>query len=87
MKSPHLLVARLTQVSGIAGVLALYYSPLHDSYVGISDRLGLLQQVTSVYFVGMLNNIAVYPSERSVFYREYDDGIYGVTPFFDLHLY
>lgn len=82
MKSPHLLVARLTQVSGIAGVLALYYSPLHDSYVGISDRLGLLQQVTSVYFVGMLNNIAVYPSERSVFYREYDDGIYGVTPFF-----
>lgn len=30
----------------------------------------------------MLNNIAVYPIERDVFYRDYDDRIYGVEAFF-----
>lgn len=44
--------------------------------------MGMLQQFTALYFVGMLNNVAVYPSERAVFYREFDDGIYGVLPFF-----
>lgn len=82
MRSPHLVVARITQVSGVAAIMALYFSPLHNNFAGISNRLGLLQQVTAVYFVGMLNNIAVYPLERSVFYREYDDEVYGVTPFF-----
>lgn len=30
----------------------------------------------------MLNNIATYPIERDVFYRDYEDGIYGVEAFF-----
>jgi hypothetical protein len=30
----------------------------------------------------VLNNIAVYPIERDVFYRDYDDRIYGVEAFF-----
>lgn len=30
----------------------------------------------------MLNNIAVYPLERDVFYRDYDDRVYGVESFF-----
>jgi len=30
----------------------------------------------------MLQNVAVYPHEKAVFYREYDDGTYGVEAFF-----
>lgn len=81
-RSPHLLAARIGQVIGIGGILALFFSPFRDDYIGIMNRLGMLQQITALYFVGMLNNISVYPSERSVFYREYDDGIYDVLPFF-----
>lgn len=44
--------------------------------------MGLLVEIAPLYFVGMLNNIATYPVERDVFYRDYDDGIYGVEAFF-----
>lgn len=84
-RSPHLIAARIGQVAGIAVILALYFAPLKDNYVGITNRLGLTQQMTSLYFVGMLNNMAIYPSERAVFYREYDDGVYGVLPFFAVY--
>lgn len=30
----------------------------------------------------VLQNVAVYPGERDVFYRDYDDRIYGVEAFF-----
>lgn len=81
-RSPHLIAARIGQVAGIAIVLALYFSPLGNGAVGISNHLGLTQQICSLYFVGMLNNMAIYPADRDVFYREYDDGVYGVLPFF-----
>lgn len=84
-RSPHLIAARIGQVVGIAVVLALYFAPIKDGYVGITNRLGLTQEITALYFVGMLNNMAIYPSERSVFYREYDDGVYGVLPFFAVY--
>jgi len=29
----------------------------------------------------MLQNVAVYPIEKDVFYREHDDGTYGVEAF------
>lgn len=44
--------------------------------------MGLLIEIAPLYFVGMLNNIATYPVERDVFYRDYDDRIYGVEAFF-----
>lgn len=82
MRSPHLVAARIGQVAGIAVIIALYFSPLREGYVGVLNRLGLIQEVTALYFVGMLNNMAIYPADRDVFYREYDDGVYGVLPFF-----
>lgn len=81
-RSPQLVAARIGQVAGIAVVLALYFSPLGSGAYGISNQLGLIQEITSLYFVGMLNNMAIYPADRDVFYREYDDGVYGVLPFF-----
>lgn len=81
-RSPHLIAARIGQVAGVGIVIALYFAPLGHGAVSISNHLGLAQQITSLYFVGMLNNMAIYPPDRNVFYREYDDGVYGVLPFF-----
>lgn len=43
---------------------------------------GNLYQLTAITFIGMLNCIAIFPMERSIFYREYVDGIYPPLVFF-----
>ena len=48
----------------------------------VQDRTGILYMITCLGFIGMLNNIAIYPTERNVFYREYVDGGYSVMAFF-----
>lgn len=75
-------IARITNILGIGIILMLFCSPLSNDTVGISNRLGLIQQICSLYFCGMLNNLTSYPSQRNFFYHEYHDGVYGVLPFF-----
>lgn len=81
-RQPDIIIARIMQVVGMGIVLALYFAPLKNDYFAIQNRMGFLVEVAPLYFVGMLNNIAVYPIERDVFYRDYDDRIYGVEAFF-----
>ncbi|CEP60037.1 uncharacterized protein LALA0_S01e01574g [Lachancea lanzarotensis] len=76
------LSARLAQIPGVGIILALFFAPIKHDYASISNRLGLVQQSTALYFTGMLTNLACYPSERNYFYREFDDNVYGITPFF-----
>ncbi|ROW07281.1 hypothetical protein VMCG_03955 [Cytospora schulzeri] len=80
-RQPPLLLARLMQVVGFAVVLTAFYAPLKSDYTSIQNRIGFVQQVASFYFVGMLQNVAVYPAERDVFYREDDDSVYSVESF------
>ncbi|KAF7562072.1 hypothetical protein G7046_g2065 [Stylonectria norvegica] len=80
-RQPNLLLARLMQVIGLALVLALFFSPLHNDYYSVQNRMGFVQEIGAFYFVGMLQNVAIYPSERDVFYREDDDGVYSVEAF------
>lgn len=80
-RQPPLLLARLMQVIGLAIVMAVFYAPLQSDYASIQNRVGFVQQVGAFYFVGMLQNVAVYPAERDVFYREDDDGVYSVESF------
>ncbi|KAL6950965.1 hypothetical protein ACO0QE_000249 [Hanseniaspora vineae] len=83
------LVARLVQVPSMGIILALYFSPLkHRGTSAILNRFGLVQQATSLYFVGMLSNLAIYPGERNFFYNEYQDGVHGgsLLPFFFSYL-
>ncbi|KAH3674487.1 hypothetical protein WICMUC_003325 [Wickerhamomyces mucosus] len=82
IRNPEILVARFTNVLGIAIILAVFSAPLKPTYIGVSDRLGLIQQYSTLYFCGMLNNLTSYPMQRDYFYHEYDDGIYGILPFF-----
>lgn len=69
------------QVIGLGIILALFFSPLKTDYYSIQNRVGVIQQFCSLYFVGMLQNIAIYPNEKAVFYRENDDGAYSVEAF------
>lgn len=81
-RQPDIMIARVMQVVGMGLVLALYFAPLKNNYFAIQNRMGFLVEIAPLYFVGMLNNIAVYPIERDVFYRDFDDRIYGVEAFF-----
>jgi ABC-type multidrug transport system ATPase subunit len=81
-RTPDLIIARIMQVVGLGIVLALFFAPLKNDYFSIQNRMGFLVEIAPLYFVGMLNNIATYPVERDVFYRDYDDRIYGVEAFF-----
>lgn len=81
-RQPDIMIARIMQVVGLGLVLALYFAPLKNDYFAIQNRMGFLVEIAPLYFVGMLNNIAVYPTERDVFYRDYDDRIYSVEAFF-----
>ncbi|KAF8424189.1 ABC transporter [Tirmania nivea] len=81
-RQPHIVITRLMQVLGLAIVLALFFSPLKDDYYSVQNRFGVVQQIISLYFIGMLQNIAHYPNERDTFYKEYSDGAYSTTSFF-----
>jgi ABC-type multidrug transport system ATPase subunit len=81
MRQPPLILARLMQVIGLALVLALFFAPVKNDYYSVQNRMGFVQEIGALYFVGMLQNVAVYPGERDVFYREDDDGVYSVEAF------
>ncbi|KAM3551354.1 hypothetical protein MY1884_007764 [Beauveria asiatica] len=80
-RQPELILARTMQVAGLACVFTLFFAPFKHDYFSVQNRMGYVQQVGAFYFVGMLQNVAVYPAERDVFYREDDDGAYGVDAF------
>ncbi|WYZ43271.1 hypothetical protein EsH8_VI_000970 [Colletotrichum jinshuiense] len=80
-RQPPLLLARIMQVAGLGIVLALFFSPLKNDFYSVQNRMGFVQELGAFYFVGMLQNVAVYPAERDVFYREDDDGVYSVEAF------
>lgn len=80
-RQPQLVLARTMQVVGFAILLTLFFAPLHNDFFSVQNRMGFVQQIGAFYFIGMLQNVAVYPNERDVFYREGDDGLYGVDAF------
>lgn len=81
-RNPPSIVARTTQVLGFSVILTLFFAPLKSDYNSIQTRFGFIQEFVALYFVGMLQNVAVYPDEKAVFYREHDDGAYPVSAFF-----
>ena len=80
-RQPPIVLARIMQVVSLGIVLALFFAPLHNDYPSVQNRMGFVQEITPFYFVGMLQNVAVYPMDRDVFYREDDDEVYSVEVF------
>lgn len=82
----NIVIARTTQVTGLAVILALFFARLHSDQAGIQNRLGLMQQMTALYFTGMLNNLSAYPQQRDYFYEEFNDDVIDLNSFFFSYL-
>ncbi|KIY47464.1 P-loop containing nucleoside triphosphate hydrolase protein [Fistulina hepatica ATCC 64428] len=83
-RQPNLAIARIGQVLGLGTVLALFFAPLGRSYIDASSNIiGAVRECALFYFVGMLQNVALYPIERGVFYKagEHADRAYSVEAF------
>ncbi|WAO90102.1 Hypothetical protein NCS54_00751300 [Fusarium falciforme] len=80
-RQPQLVLARIMQSSGVAIIFTLFFAHLGHDYLSIQTRLGLFQQLGGFYIIGMLTNVAIYPSERDVAYREIGDGAYSLDSF------
>lgn len=82
-RQPNLLTGRITQLVGLGIVLTAFFTPLHNNYYSVQTRVGYIQSMSSMFFVGMLNAIAMYPSERDLYYQESGrDGAYTLASFF-----
>ena len=81
-RNPTAIIARTTQVLGFAIVVTVFFAPLKSDEYSVQSRLGFIQEFSPLYFVGMLQCVAVFPAERDVFYHEHDDGSYSVEAFF-----
>ncbi|KAK6457889.1 ATP-dependent ABC transporter [Scheffersomyces xylosifermentans] len=80
-RAKDVVISRAGQTIFLTIIHTLFFAPLRNSEEGISNRLGLIQEVLNLYFVGLVNNISLYPTEKNLFYQEYKDGIYGVLEF------
>lgn len=59
-RSPNLVLTRLMQVSSFGIILALFYSRLGNDYVAVQNRVGYIQEITPLVFVGMLVRLATF---------------------------
>ncbi|KAK0468631.1 P-loop containing nucleoside triphosphate hydrolase protein [Armillaria novae-zelandiae] len=81
LRQKSLLVVRIGGTLTVAIGIGLYYSPIGHDYASIQSRVGLVQKTLPLFFVGIIQNVAVFPIERDFFYREYNDGVYSVEAF------
>ncbi|KAI1317208.1 hypothetical protein EDD11_008900 [Mortierella claussenii] len=77
-----LYLNRIFQPVFVAIIMTIFFAPLGNTPSDVTSRLGLLQQTSPIVFSGMLNNVAIYPFERDIAYREISDGGYSATSFF-----
>ncbi|KAI7822566.1 P-loop containing nucleoside triphosphate hydrolase protein [Gamsiella multidivaricata] len=73
---------RICQPVIVAIIMTIFFAPLGNGPADVTSRFGLLQQTSPIVFSGMLNNVAIYPFERDIAYREISDGGYSATSFF-----
>ena len=81
-RQPNAMISRIVQVAAFGLIMTIWFARLGNNYVDVQNRVGFVQEITALMFVGMLNNISVYVDERNVFYKEFEDRVYRVEPFF-----
>ncbi|CCH46552.1 Pleiotropic drug resistance protein [Wickerhamomyces ciferrii] len=81
MRSPDVLWCRLAQLIGLGVIHALYFSPLKNNSESIMNRLGLIQEVLNLYFIGLINCITAFPIQKETFYQEFEDNTYSPLTF------
>jgi hypothetical protein len=53
-RNPNLVLTRIMQVSCFGIILALFYSRLGNDYIAVQNRVGYIQEITPLLFVGLL---------------------------------
>ncbi|KAI8894891.1 P-loop containing nucleoside triphosphate hydrolase protein [Globomyces pollinis-pini] len=81
-REPTILLSRILQVVSLGIIQALFFTPQGNDQASVQNRLGILQQSNSVLFVGLLNCVAAFPTEKAVLFYEYNDRAYSVESFF-----
>jgi len=85
-REPEAMVGRTSQGLFLGLICALFFTPIGNDQLAIQSLVGCIFFVSSIAFIGVLNNIAMFPTERNVFYREYMDesvvGGYTVLSFY-----
>ena len=64
-RNPPSIIARTTQVLGFGVILTLFFAPLKSDYYSVQSRLGFIQEFGALYFIGMLQNVAVSHESQS----------------------
>ncbi|KAI9316551.1 P-loop containing nucleoside triphosphate hydrolase protein [Zopfochytrium polystomum] len=81
-RQPGLVSGWLVQVGFLAVVLTMYFVHLGNNQTSVTSLIGLMLQTSSVVFIGMLNNLAIYPQELLLFRFEHQDNAYSTDAFF-----
>ncbi|KAF9116562.1 hypothetical protein BGX27_001418 [Mortierella sp. AM989] len=82
LRQKGLYFNRILQPVFVGLIMCIFFAPLGNEQNDVLGRFGLLQQTAPIVFAGMLNNVAIYPFERDIAYREISDGGYSPTSFF-----
>ncbi|KAI8892529.1 P-loop containing nucleoside triphosphate hydrolase protein [Globomyces pollinis-pini] len=81
-RQPMVVISRVMQIISLAFIEAIFLLKQGYSQTSVQNRLGAIQQILSVIFVGLLNCVASFPSEKQTFLHDHADRIYSVEPFF-----
>jgi len=86
IRDTNIIIARAAQVLGMGVILTFFFTRLKHDVLSVQNRFGVIQQMVSLYFSGMLNNMTGYPKERDYFYNEYSDDVVSISSFFFSYL-
>jgi ABC-type multidrug transport system ATPase subunit len=53
-RSPNIVLTRIMQVASFGIILVLFYARLGNDYVSVQNRVGYIQEINALVFIGML---------------------------------
>ncbi|KAG8951402.1 hypothetical protein FRC04_006173 [Tulasnella sp. 424] len=82
-RQPPVFWMRLYQTPLLACIMLMIYQRLKYGPTGGQDRMGFVLEIISpLAFVGVLNNVAVFPADRDIFFHEVrTSGAYSASTF------
>ncbi|KAF2072567.1 hypothetical protein CYY_006116 [Polysphondylium violaceum] len=80
-------ITRVSQVVSFGIMMALCFLRISYDQYGVQNRTGFLYESLSMIFIALLNCVALFPTERNLFYRERNDGLYSTLSFFISYLF
>ncbi|KAG8923585.1 hypothetical protein FRC00_006062 [Tulasnella sp. 408] len=82
-RQPPVFWMRLYQTPLLACIMLMIYQRLKYGPTGGQDRMGFVLEIISpLAFVGVLNNVAIFPADRDIFFHEVrTSGAYSASTF------